>query len=248
MIRRTVLVTGAARRLGASIARRLAEDGHRPVIHYNGSAEDATALAQELDAPMVQGDLSRIDTIDAMFALAREAARGPVDGLVNSASAFEFDRPPETEAALMAKLYAINAAAPALLASALARQDDVTDGAVVDILDQKLANPNPDFFAYSCAKFALAGASTMLAQALGPRIAVNAVAPGLTLQSGDQTDAEFAQAATKNLLGRPIGAEAVAEAVSFLLTARGLRGQTLYVDCGQRFCRRDGDVMFEGRA
>ena len=248
MIRRTVLVTGAARRLGASIARRLAADGHRPVIQYNGSAQDATALAQELDAPMVQGDLSRIDTIDAMFALAREAAGGPVDGLVNSASAFEFDRPPETEAALMAKLYAINAAAPALLASALARQDDVTDGAVVDILDQKLANPNPDFFAYSCAKFALAGASTMLAQALGPRIAVNAVAPGLTLQSGDQTDAEFAQAATKNLLGRPIGAEAVAEAVSFLLTARGLRGQTLYVDCGQRFCRRDGDVMFEGRA
>ena len=248
MIRRTVLVTGAARRLGASIARRLAADGHRPVIHYNGSAQDAAALAQELDAPMVQGDLSRIDMIDALFARAREAAGGPVDGLVNSASAFEFDRPPETEAGLMAKLYAINAAAPALLASALARQDDVTDGAVVDILDQKLSNPNPDFFAYSCAKFALAGASTMLAQALGPRIAVNAVAPGLTLQSGDQTDAEFAQAATKNLLGRPIGAEAVAEAVSFLLTARGLRGQTLYVDCGQRFCRRDGDVMFEGRA
>ncbi|GAM02166.1 putative oxidoreductase [Sphingomonas parapaucimobilis NBRC 15100] len=218
------------------------------MIHYNGSGEDAAALATELDAPMVQGDLSRIDAIDALFARGRAAAGGPIDGLVNSASAFEFDRPPETDAGLMAKLYAINAAAPALLASALARQDDVTDGAVVDILDQKLANPNPDFFSYSCAKFALAGANTMLAQALAPRIAVNAVAPGLTLQSGDQSDAEFAEAATKNLLGRPIGAEAVAEAVSFLLSARGLRGQTLYVDCGQRFCRRDGDVMFEGRA
>ncbi|MEG3091702.1 SDR family NAD(P)-dependent oxidoreductase [Sphingomonas sp. PB1R3] len=248
MTRRTVLITGAAKRLGAHIARRLAADGHRPVIHYNGSCEEAVALAAELDAPMVQGNLAELDGIDALFARARVAAGGPIDGLVNSASAFVFDRPPETDAALMARLYAINAAAPALLASALARQDDVQDGAVVDILDQKLANPNPDFFAYSCAKFALAGANTMLAQALGPRIAVNAVAPGLTLQSGDQSDAEFAEAAIKNLLGCAIGAAAVAEAVSFLLTAKGLRGQTLYVDCGQRFCRRDGDVMFEGRA
>ncbi len=247
MIRRTVLVTGAAKRLGAAIARRLVADGHRVVIHYNGSVEEAAALAAELDAPTVQGDLSDLGDIDALFTRARVAAGGPIDGLVNSASAFAFDRPPQTDAGLMAKLYAINAATPALLASALARQDDVADGAVVDILDQKLANPNPDFFAYSCAKFALAGANTMLAQGLGPRIAVNAVAPGLTLQSGDQSDEEFAAASVKNLLGRPIGADAVAEAVSFLLTARGIRGQTLYVDCGQRFCRRDGDVMFEGR-
>ena len=244
---RTVLVTGAAKRLGAAIARRLAADGHRLVVHYNGSVRDAQALAAELDAVTVQGDLADLDGIDALFVRAREAAGGPIDGLVNSASAFLFDRPPQVDAALMARLYAINAAAPALLASALARQDDVTDGAVVDILDQKLANPNPDFFAYSCAKFALAGANTMLAQAFAPRIAVNAVAPGLTLQSGDQSDEEFAAASVKNLLGRPIGAEAVAEAVSFLLTARGICGQTLYVDCGQRFCRRDGDVMFEGR-
>lgn len=244
---RTVLVTGAARRLGAAIARRLAADGHRVVLHYNDSRDEAEALAAELDAPSVRGDLSDPADIDALFARARDASGGPIDGLINSASAFVFDRPPDTDAALMAKLYAINAAAPALLASALARQDDVTDGAVVDILDQKLANPNPDFFAYSCAKFALAGANIMLAQALAPRIAVNAVAPGLTLQSGDQSDEEFAQASVKNLLGRPIGADAVAEAVSFLLTARELRGQTLYVDCGQRFCRRDGDVMFEGR-
>ena len=247
MIRRTVLVTGAAKRLGAGIARRLVADGHRVVIHYNGSVDEAAALAAELDAPMVQGDLSELGDIDALFTRARVAAGGAIDGLVNSASAFAFDRPPQTDAGLMAKLYAINAAAPALLASALARQDDVADGAVIDILDQKLANPNPDFFAYSCAKFALAGANTMLAQGLGPRIAVNAVAPGLTLQSGDQSDEEFAAASTKNLLGRPIGADAVAEAVAFLLTARGIAGQTLYVDCGQRFCRRDGDVMFEGR-
>jgi NAD(P)-dependent dehydrogenase (short-subunit alcohol dehydrogenase family) len=87
----------------------------------------------------------------------------------------------------------------------------------------------------------------MLAQALGPRIRVNAVSPGLTLPSGDQSDEEFAAVASDNLLRRPVGAEAVADAVAWLLTAKGVTGQNVFVDCGQRFLARDGDVMFEGR-
>jgi NAD(P)-dependent dehydrogenase (short-subunit alcohol dehydrogenase family) len=118
---------------------------------------------------------------------------------------------------------------------------------VVNLLDQKLANPNPDFFSYSLSKYALAGATEMLAQALSPRIRVNAVAPGITLPSGDQSEAEFAAVASDNLLRRPVGAENVAEAVVYLLGARSVTGQTLYVDGGQRFLKRDGDVMFEGR-
>ena len=247
MKRRTVLVTGAAKRLGASIARRLQADGHRPVIHYNGSGAEAAALAAELAAPMVQGDLSELDGIDALFVRARAAAGGPIDGLVNSASAFMFDRPPEVDPALMTRLYAVNAAAPVLLASALARQDDVADGAVVDILDQKLANPNPDFFSYSLTKAALASATVLMAQAFAPRVRVNAVSPGLTLPSGDQSAAEFAAVARANLLERPVGADAVAAAVVYLLEAGSVTGQNLFVDAGQRFCRRDGDVMFEGR-
>lgn len=245
---RTVLVTGAAKRLGAAIARRLAADGHRLVLHYNGSGDAAQALARDLDAVCVQGDLSDLDAIDALFLRARIAAGRPIDGLVNSASAFTFDRPPVIDPALMTRLTAIGVGAPAMLAAALARQDDVTDGAVVNLLDQKVANLNPDFFSYSCGKIALAGATIMLAQALGPRIAVNAVSPGLTLPSGDQSAEEFAAAASKNLLRRPVGAEAVAGAVAFLLTARAVQGQNLFVDCGQRFLVRDRDVMFEGRA
>ena len=118
---------------------------------------------------------------------------------------------------------------------------------MVNVLDQKVANLNPDFFSYSCGKIALEGATTMLAQALGPRIAVNAVSPGLTLPSGDQSDAEFAAVASDNLLARPVGATAVADAVAWLLTAKGVTGQNVFVDCGQRFLARDGDVMFEGR-
>lgn len=243
----TVLVTGGAKRLGAAIARAIAAAGHRVVIHYGASRHEAEALAGELDAVAVQGDLADTAAIPDLFARARAAAGGPIAGLVNSASAFEFDRPPAIDPALAARLYAINCTAPAMLAAALGAQDDVADGVVINLLDQKIGNPNPDFFSYSCAKLALAGATEMLAQALAPRIRVNAVSPGLTLPSGDQSEAEFDRVSRANLLERPVGADQVAAAVVYLLGARGITGQNLFVDSGQRFLKRDGDVMFEHR-
>ena len=249
---RTVLVTGGAKRLGAAIVRRLAKDGHAVIVHQGHSRDEADALVAEIvgdrgRAAAVAGDLSDLGAIGDLFAAARTAIGGPIDGLVNCASRFEFDRPPTVDPVLFAQLGAINCGAPVLLASALASQDDVADGAVVNVLDQKVANLNPDFFSYSCGKIALEGATTMLAQALGPRIAVNAVSPGLTLPSGDQSEEEFAAVASDNLLRRPVGAAAVADAVAWLLTAQGVTGQNVFVDCGQRFLRRDGDVMFDGR-
>ena len=244
-MKRTILVTGGGRRLGAVIVRRLARDGHHVVIHQHDRHGGAADLAAELDAATVTGDLAELDSIGALFAAARDAAGGPIDGLVNSASAFVFDTPPAIDPALFARLGAINGGAPALLAGALAAQDDIVDGSVVNILDQKVANPNPDFFSYSCAKMALAGATGMLAQAFAPRVAVNAVSPGLTLPSGDQTEEEFAAVASINLLQRPVGAGAVADAVAYLLRSRGVTGQNLFVDCGQRFLPRARDVMFE---
>jgi NAD(P)-dependent dehydrogenase (short-subunit alcohol dehydrogenase family) len=247
---RTVLVTGGAKRLGAAIVRRLAADGHAVVVHQGHSPEEAAALVDEIvasggRAAAVEGDLSDLPGIGDLFAAARGAIGGPIDGLVNCASKFAFDRPPAVDPALFAELAAINCGAPVLLASALASQEDVRDGAIVNLLDQKVANLNPDFFSYSCGKIALEGATVMLAQALGPRISVNAVSPGLTLPSGDQTDAEFEAVASDNLLQRPVGAKAVADAVAWLLTARGVTGQNMFVDCGQRFLARDGDVMFD---
>jgi NAD(P)-dependent dehydrogenase (short-subunit alcohol dehydrogenase family) len=249
---RTMLVTGGAKRLGAAIVRRLAADGHAVVVHQGHSPEEAVALVGEIvagggRAVTVAGDLSDLGTIGDLFTTARVAIGGPIHGLVNCASRFEFDRPPSVDPVLFAELGAINCGAPVLLASALASQDDVHDGAIVNLLDQKVANLNPDFFSYTCGKIALEGATRMLAQALGPRIRVNAVSPGLTLPSGDQSDEEFAAVASENLLRRPVGAEAVADAVAWLLTAKGVTGQNVFVDCGQRFLRRDGDVMFETR-
>lgn len=240
-----VLVTGGAKRLGAAIARRLATAGYRVIIHYGASRDEAAALAAELGGTTVQGDLSDTAALADLF----ERARGgrAIGGLVNSASAFEHDAADAIDPALAARLYAINCTAPAMLACLLATQEGLSEGAVVNLLDQKLANPNPDFFSYTCAKYALAGATTMLAQALAPRIRVNAVSPGLTLPSGDQSEGEFARVASANLLERPVGAEAVADGVAYLLGAGSVTGQTLFVDCGQRFLKRDSDVMFEGR-
>ena len=246
---RTILVTGGAKRLGAAIVRRLAADGHRVVIHYGRSAAEAETLATEVGAAVVvHGDLSDSGTIDAVFARACDVAGGVIEGLVNCASRFDYDAPPRLDPVLLASLYAINLAAPVLLATALARQAGLREGAVVNVLDQKVANLNPDFFSYTCAKIALEGATTMLAQALAPRVRVNAVSPGLTLPSGDQSAAAFDRVARANLLRRPVGAEAVADAVAYLLGAQSVTGQNLFVDCGQRFLKRDGDVMFEGRA
>ncbi|SEK64869.1 NAD(P)-dependent dehydrogenase, short-chain alcohol dehydrogenase family [Sphingomonas palmae] len=238
-----VLVTGGAKRLGATIARAVAGAGHGVVIHYGTSRDEAEALASELGGSAIGGDLADTAALPDLFA--RAAAAGPIDGLVNSASLFEYDAADALDPVLAARLYAINCLAPATLTAALAAQG--REGAVVNLLDQKLANPNPDFFSYTLSKYALGGATTMLAQAFAPRVRVNAVAPGLTLPSGDQSHAEFEKVASRNLLQHPVGARRVAEAVLFLLGAQSTTGQTLFVDAGQRFLARDRDVMFEDR-
>jgi NAD(P)-dependent dehydrogenase (short-subunit alcohol dehydrogenase family) len=247
---RTVLVTGGSRRIGAAIVRALAGAGHRVVIHHHHPHdEDAVSLAQELDpsgdrVATVVGDLVAPDAAPAILRAARNAMDGPIDGLVNCASVFEFDRPPHFDPALLARLTAVNLAAPAALACALAEQQDLQDGAVVNLLDQKVANLNPDFFSYTLTKIALEGATTMLAQALAPRIRVNAISPGLTLPSGDQSDAEFHSVADENLLRRPVPIEEIARAVDYLLTTPAVTGHNLFLDNGQRFLKRQGDVMF----
>ncbi len=251
----TVIVTGGARRIGAAIVRHLAATGWQVVIHQRAPQDgdgqlDAGDLIASLatgHAVAVEADLADPHAASTIMTAARAAFSQPVRGLVNSASLFEYDTPPIADGKAIARHMEVNLTAPALLASAMAAQDDLPAGAIVNILDQKLANMNPDFFSYTCSKAALASATHMLAQALGPRIVVNAVAPGLSLPSFDQSEAEFAVVSSENLLRRPIGVSQIAGAVEFLLSCRGITGQTLFVDNGQRFLQRHRDVMFATR-
>jgi NAD(P)-dependent dehydrogenase (short-subunit alcohol dehydrogenase family) len=241
----TVLITGGGKRLGAAIARGCAAAGWRVVLHYGQSRAAADALAAELGGLAVQGDLADPAAPARIMAEARAGLDGPVSALVNSASEFTFDDPARFDPALLAHLTQVNLAAPLALARELAGQADLTAGAIVNLLDQKVANPNPDYLSYTCTKHGLAAATELLAQAFAPRVRVNAVSPGLTLKSGEQSDAEFEQVARANLLARPVGADAIAEAVVYLLGATSVTGQNLFVDSGQRFVKRDGDVMFD---
>lgn len=244
-----VIVTGGARRLGAVIVRRLVADGFRVIVHHRQSAPDADALVSALgpNAVAIDTDFAGDEAAETLVAAARAAFGVPVSAVVNNASMFDYDFPPIANGDQLHAHMRVNLVAPVLLASAMAAQDDLRSGAIVNILDQKLANLNPDFFSYTCSKAALAVATTMLGQALGPRIRVNAVAPGLTLPSLDQTDVEFDTVASINLLQHPVGPDNVAEAVAFLLTAEAISGQTIFVDAGQRFMSRRRDVMFSTR-
>jgi len=247
-----VLVTGGAKRIGAGIARRLALRGHAVAIHHHHAPDDAEALREAIAAAggtacIVSGELAEAGTASVLIEAAREGLGGPIDGLVNNASQFTWDALPLADFALLDQHMRVNCGAPVALASALAAQDDLDAGAVVNLLDQKLANLNPDFFTYTLSKAALAAATELLARALAPRIRVNAVSPGLTLPSLDQTPEQFAEHSRQNLLQQPVGLDDIAATVEHLLTVRSITGQNVFVDCGQRFLSRDGDVMFEGR-
>jgi NAD(P)-dependent dehydrogenase (short-subunit alcohol dehydrogenase family) len=247
-----ILVTGGARRIGAGIVRRLALRGHAVAIHHHQAPDDAEALAGAIEAAggrvcIVTGELADPATAPRLIEAARDGLGGPLTGLVNNASQFAFDALPLTDFDLLDAHMRINLGAPVALASALAAQDDLDEGAVVNLLDQKVANLNPDFFTYTCSKAALAAATELMARALAPRVRVNAVSPGLTLPSLDQSDAEFSEHSRRNVLQRPVALDDIAAMVEHLLTSRSITGQNVFVDCGQRFLPRDGDVMFEGR-
>ena len=242
-----ILVTGGARRIGAAIVRRLVADGHAVAVHHHDSHDEADALAAELGVALVTADLADAAETRGLIATAAQALGGPVEGLVNNASRFAWDAIPLADYAGLDRHMHVNLGAPLLLASALAAQVGLGEVAVVNLLDQKLANPNPDFLTYTLSKAALAEATTLLAMQLAPRIRVNAVSPGLALPSLDQSAEEFAKVATANLLQRQVAIDEIAATVAYLLTTRSITGQNIFVDCGQRLVKRDGDVMFTGR-
>jgi NAD(P)-dependent dehydrogenase (short-subunit alcohol dehydrogenase family) len=242
----SALVTGGARRIGRAIVRALARAGYAITIHAHRSLDAAEELSAEIvaaggRATVVAADLAVHDDVTGLVATAGTEF-GPLTLLVNNASVFEPDGIGHLDRARFDLHYAVNVRAPVFLAEAFAAQaaalPDGTDASIVNLLDQRIYKSTPNYLSYGLAKNALYAATTTLAQALAPRVRVNAVAPGPALPNTRQDAETFARLSRAMPLGRGPSSEEIAEAVLFLAGARSVTGQTVAVDGGQRLSWR----------
>lgn len=261
-LHKTVLVTGAGRRLGALIARELAAHGWSVAVHYRHSVQGAQETVAACRALGVQSEVFFANFEEEASAQALVPAViahfGRLDAVVNSASLFEFDDAANFTYAAFQQHLLSNTAAPIVLAQALAAhvreraaaavaagqeqgQAPAPAGVVVNMLDQKLWNQNPDFLSYTLSKAALEAAGTMLALALAPQVRVVGVAPGLTLTSDYLSQTEFEAHHKLSPLGRSSSPQDVAHTVRFALENTSITGTTLLVDGGQHLMRFERD-------
>ena len=256
---RTVLLTGAAKRLGKAIALHFAKAGWNVVLHYGNSKQDAIDTLEQIKALgvraiAIQANLAQPDAIKTLFQASVDEF-GRVDCLINSASVFEYDRPSQkahmvTQSDLVRNIQ-VNLAAPVLLAQEmfhhLQKQLARNDGLVpvtIQLLDQKLINLNPDYFSYTLSKSALLTATEMMALDFAPIMRSVGLAPGITLPSGQQTEAEFLRAHRMTPMGYSSSADDIAQAALFIANAKAITGTTIYVDGGQHLLSSERDVMF----
>ena len=244
-----VLITGAGKRIGAVLARSFAAKGWHVVIHAHHSPEAAHALAAELpSAEVVQCDLLDGDAALAMVAdLARRLEDWRV--LVNCAAVFRYDDGTAIDPAVFAEAITVNAETPTRMAQAFLAQARARGGKrVIQFLDQKLLNPNPDFFSYTMAKQAFAATVAMLAMAQDdPAHRVYGLAPGAMMPSFDQQEEEHEASGRMNLLKRLTDPQELADAALFLADGWAASGQTLYIDSGQHLLAQPRDVLFMAR-
>ena len=252
-VKGTALVTGAGKRIGATIALALAEDGWDVAVHYARSTTEADAVVASIEAlgrraVALAADLGDEAATRGLVERATAALSRPLC-LVNSASRFAHDGADDVDYARIESHMRVNLAAPLVLAQAIHRGMRARDrGVVVNLLDQKLFNPNPDFLSYTLSKAALHSATTLLARALAPKLRVVGIAPGITLRSGDQTAADFRKAHAATPLGASSTPDDLAAAVRFVVGARAITGTTLIVDGGQHLVPTDRDVMYLARS
>ena len=252
-LRRTALVTGGARRIGRAIALELARAGFDIALHYRTSRVEALDTCTQLEAIGVRAAAFEADLADdaQCEALIPQAVAhfGRLDAVVNNASTFEYDAVDTFSRAALRKHIDANTAPAVVLSRALQRHlvQRGGTGCVVNLLDQKLHNPNPDYFSYTLSKAALDAATTMLAMALAPTVRVAAVAPGVTLASEAMSGAEFVRAHAMTPMRHGAMPEDIARAVRFIVETPAITGTTLTVDGGQHLYAQPRDVLFAAR-
>jgi NAD(P)-dependent dehydrogenase (short-subunit alcohol dehydrogenase family) len=244
------LVTGAGRRIGREIARLLAKRGLTVALHCNASRADATALAREIgagggNAAVFEADLAEKADLQSLVGRVAEAL-GPPTCLVNNAALFLYDEASSFDIETWRRQHAVNLLAPLVLARDLARLLPLGEsGSVINIVDQRVSRPTPTFFSYGVSKAGLWAATEMLAQALAPRIRVNAIGPGPVLPSIHQATDDFATQQRALPLERGASSADIAAAVGFILDQPAMTGQLLLLDGGQHLSWRTTDALLD---
>jgi NAD(P)-dependent dehydrogenase (short-subunit alcohol dehydrogenase family) len=243
---KNVLVTGAGKRLGRAIALDLAAAGWNVAIHHKNSKKEAEAVAAEVESHGVKALLIYSDLRFTNGGIVDAAASemGPLTALINSASIFENDDWQSATQESWETHMDINLRAPFVLSQAFAKQlPDGEQGSIVNIIDQRVLKPTPQFLSYSLSKAGLHWLTTTLAQGMAPRIRVNAVGPGPTLRNERQSHADFDRQRGATLLGHGADPADICAAVRYLLDAPSVTGQMIAVDGGQHLIWQTPDVM-----
>ena len=241
------LITGGAVRIGKAIALGLSKCGHAIAIQYNRSRDEAVDLAGSINqmggnAACFQASLSKHEEIEPLIRQIHEAM-GPLTCLINNASHFADDRLQALSPESWREHMAVNLEAPVFLAQSFAAQlPDGENVNIINIIDQRVLRPNPHFFSYTLSKSALWAATRTMAQALAPRIRVNAIGPGPALGSVYQSQADFEQECRAMPLGHGTTPEEIADAVLFVLRAHSMTGQIIALDGGQHLLWQTPDI------
>lgn len=244
---KTVLITGAAKRLGRAIALHLGDAGWSVAVHYKSSQADAEETVAALHskgvhAAHLNADLAMEDDVQRLVGRAREAV-GPLTALINNASAFDNDTIHTATRASWDKHMETNLRAPFVLSQSFAEQLPAgSQGAIVNLLDQRLLKPTPEFLSYGVSRAGLHWLTVTLAQALAPRIRVNAVAPGPTMRAARQSEAHFKAKQAATILGHGSAPEDIAAATRYLLEAKSVTGQMITVDGGEHLAWRSTEI------
>jgi NAD(P)-dependent dehydrogenase (short-subunit alcohol dehydrogenase family) len=229
---KTVLITGGATRIGAHIARGLAVDGWTVCVHYRTSSVLAESLATEIHGVTVKANLMVPRDVSGLMEAARQALGSPVHALINNASTFDPDSADDFTNGTFDHHLDVNLRAPLSLSRDFAAQAP-GQGCIINMVDQRVMRPEPDFFTYGVAKAGLYWATKTMAQAFAPDVRVNAVGPGPTLRNHTQSVDEFEREKRLTLLGNGSPPDQIVNAVRYLLGASSVTGQMIAVDGGQ---------------
>lgn len=245
---RAALVTGSAKRIGRVIAEDLVANGFSVAIHANGSLAEAEDFVAELrqrghKAVAIKADLAKIDEVIGLVEQVR-GALGPIDLLVNNASIFLEDSLLKFDAQVWDQHFAVHVRAPSILAATFAEQLPATaEGLIVNIIDQRVWALRPSFFSYTLSKSALWTATQTMAQALAPRIRVNAIGPGPSIPSERQLQEDFQAQVAALILKRGPELKEFGRTIRFLFETPSITGQMIALDGGQHLAWQTPDVL-----